>query len=147
MSKLYAMIAAIGLALLAACGAPAGPGSAAGAAVPAALDGTTWTLTGIDAGAGPQPPAAGRDPLTFSFAQGRLGGSAGCNRLSASYTQIGETLSIGALAGTKMACAAPLMEQESVVSAILIDAERATVAGDTLTIGAADGRSLVLSRV
>jgi heat shock protein HslJ len=120
-------------------------GEAAGGAS-AELEGTSWLLSGIDAGEGPQAPAAGRGEAKFSFAQGRLAGSAGCNRLSASYSQSGETISVGPIVGTKMACPEPLMQQENAVSAILMGAERALVAGDTLTISAADGRSLVFSR-
>lgn len=122
------------------------PAAGAARGAPADLDGTTWLLTGIDAGQGAAAPAAGRGEPTFSFAEGRLGGSAGCNRMSASYSQSGETLSVGPIMSTKMACPEPLMQQESAVGAILMAAERAVVAGDTLTISAADGRSLVFSR-
>lgn len=54
-----------------------------------------------------------RARVTIAFAgDGRVAGSDGCNRFAGGYTLAGAALSFGALAGTRMACAPALMEQE-----------------------------------
>ena len=45
--------------------------------------------------------------------EGRVAGSGGCNRFSGAYTQEGDTVRIGPLMSTRMACADPaVMKQE-----------------------------------
>ena len=44
--------------------------------------------------------------------QGRLVGAGGCNRLMGSWKQDGPQLQFGQVAGTRMACPPPAMEQE-----------------------------------
>ncbi|MGP1691963.1 MAG: META domain-containing protein [Giesbergeria sp.] len=46
------------------------------------------------------------------FADGRLAGSATCNRIIGSYTSEGQTLSIAPVGTTMMACPEALMNQE-----------------------------------
>lgn len=46
------------------------------------------------------------------FRDGRVAGHSGCNRYTGSYAQEGETLKLGPLAATKMACSPERMEQE-----------------------------------
>ncbi|MGG5822218.1 META domain-containing protein [Falsiroseomonas sp. HW251] len=54
-----------------------------------------------------------RSRVTIAFAgDGRAAGSDGCNRFAGGYTLAGAALSFSALAGTRMACAPALMEQE-----------------------------------
>jgi heat shock protein HslJ len=89
------------LALAAACGGTAGDDDE-GSADALPLEGVEWVLTsGIDVD-GWEAVAP-----TAAFADGSLAGSTGCNRYNASYTVDGETLEIGAVASTRMACPPP----------------------------------------
>ena len=69
------------------------------------LEGPTWRLDspGGPAGDAKDPKAA---PLTVRFVDGRASGFSGCNRFTGSYTRDGDTLTVGHLAGTMMACRA-----------------------------------------
>lgn len=108
-----------------------------------ALAGTSWTLSQID---GAEPASDGR-PAGVEFDQaGRLSGSTGCNRFFGGYTVAGAALSLGQMGSTRMACPEPLMAQETTFLAILGEAATYAVDGDTLTISAADGRTLVFAR-
>ncbi len=44
---------------------------------------------------------------TATFDDGRLAGSTGCNRYTGPYSVEGETLELGAVASTRMACVPP----------------------------------------
>ena len=68
-----------------------------GAAVNApAFEGVPWTLT-----------SGGEHAPSATFADGTVAGSSGCNRYTATYKLDGETLEIGTVATTKMACPPP----------------------------------------
>jgi len=73
-----------------------------------------WTVTGYNDGASAVvSPAAGTE-LTATFgADGIVSGSSGCNTYNGSYTLTGETLAIGPLGTTRMACPEPIMTQET----------------------------------
>lgn len=69
------------------------------------LFGITWNLTELN---GQPPPAgAGGKPATLLLEQAehRASGFAGCNRMTGSFTQAGESLSFGPMVMTRMACA------------------------------------------
>ena len=128
------------LALLMACSAPTSPDTDAQAVAaadvapspaPAAsglsidashLDANHWLLTSA-ASADNQPIDAlfpnEEVPLQLDFNEGRLNISGGCNRHSGSYQIQGQTLSVGSLASTRRACAAPLMEADRAIAAQL----------------------------
>jgi heat shock protein HslJ len=53
----------------------------------------------------PQDAAVARPSATFE--EGRVGGSTGCNRFTGSYTLDGDSLELGQLASTQMACIPP----------------------------------------
>lgn len=107
------------------------------------LTGTSWTLSEL-AGA---PPVTGESSATIEFDdEGRVAGSSGCNRFFGGYTVEGETLTIGQVGSTMMACSPELMQQEQSLFATLGQAATYTVAGDTLTITAADGTTVVFAR-
>jgi len=75
------------------------------------LAGSEWTLVAWDPGA----PAPDDPAITLAFRDGRLGGSAGCNRYFAS-PQAGPSpgeLAIGPVGTTRMACPDPLADIES----------------------------------
>lgn len=81
-----------------------------------------WLLTSA-ATAGNQPIDVlfpnEETPLQLDFNDGRLSISGGCNRHSGSYQIQGETLSVGSLASTRRACAAPLMDADRAIAAQL----------------------------
>ena len=103
--------------------------------IPAApLEGTTWQLT--------SPVGAG-DPLTVRFAEGRASGFSGCNRFVGGFKRDGDTLTVGPLGGTMMACPEPRMAVEKRFLDALAGAQRVAIAGDRLTLTPASGASLV----
>ena len=74
------------------------------------LSGTSWLLDQLDFN---QPPLAD-GPITASFIEGQVSGSAGCNTYSAAVSSdSGQALAIGPAAATKKACLEPLMNQET----------------------------------
>lgn len=102
-------------------GAPAATAPAAPAADAGALEGRRWTLeTATDARgariAALFPPGA---VLALEFADGRVSATGACNRMSGTYRIAGDTLRIGPLATTKMACKGPLMAAEAAFAALL----------------------------
>jgi heat shock protein HslJ len=119
------------------CGGPVSqpPGSA--------LEASGWRITHIDG-----RPALADVQADLSFSDGRVSGTAGCNRLSGSYTQNRASLSFGQMAMTRMACMGPRGEQEDVVVAILN--QPLTIRfGERMTMvwTAADGRTIELRRL
>ncbi|GAA5532171.1 META and DUF4377 domain-containing protein [Deinococcus aluminii] len=104
------------------------------------LDGT-WTLTG---GTALRPVPGSLPSLTLSG--GRVTGSGGCNRLTGTFQAKGETLSFGALATTRMACAPAVNAQEQAFLAFLKTPLTAQVQGQTLTLTNAAGKTLVFRR-
>src|SRR6187200_893521 len=91
--------AAASLALLLALGFAGGCGGddeEAGSFV-----GIPWEVSsGIDLGGGDAVPSA-------TFTNDTVGGSTGCNRFTASYTVDGDSMEIGKIASTRMACPPP----------------------------------------
>ncbi|MBI1264807.1 MAG: META domain-containing protein [Alphaproteobacteria bacterium] len=83
--------------------------------------------------------------LSIRFEEGRVSGSAGCNRFTGGYTLTGESLTLTRLASTQMACAdGAVMDQETRLLArlsqvVMFDLtedgalELRTGAGDTIT--------------
>jgi heat shock protein HslJ len=72
---------------------------------------------------------------------GKIGGKSGCNGYSANYRLTGETLNVyQPMAGTRMACAPALMNQERAFQTLLESAASLTVTPDGgLLIKSADG--------
>ena len=75
---------------------------------PAALDGTHWQILSIDG----RPVVAGAE-ASLGFADGRISGTAGCNRLSGSFASDGNRLTVSQVATTRMMCPPELMAQEA----------------------------------
>ena len=89
-------------------------GCGGGALAPETLNDTSWTILSVN-GKNALPDVE----ANLSFAEGRVTGTAGCNRLMGGYTQNGDTLDFSQSASTMMACPAPQMEQERAVFAAL----------------------------
>jgi len=94
------------------------------------LAGTSWVLESIPDFTLEQT----RKPVTLLFGtDNHISGNGGCNRYGGDYTQSGDSLSIGHLLSTKMACT-PGMETESHLMYALQEANRATVTGGKLEL-------------
>lgn len=79
------------------------------------LQGGEWVVEDINGGG-----IIDRSRVTLNFWQdGRVTGRTSCNNFMGQYQLTGEGLSIGQIAGTRMACAPSLMEQEQRVLANL----------------------------
>lgn len=106
-------IVLMGLAIMSACSM----GINANSPTPEqALDKQVWQLTAIEGKVLPKDAAV----PNLKFANGRLTGFTGCNRLFANYSATAEgSLSLGALGTTKMACLGAGGELERAVLAAL----------------------------
>jgi heat shock protein HslJ len=93
------------------------------------LEGTTWRVTQL----GGESPV-GETILTARFEDGRISGDAGCNGFSGGYTTDGDTIEIGPLATTLIACPPPIDAQERAYTGALEQADRYEVGGETLTL-------------
>lgn len=104
------------------------------------LEGSAWRLTEYTDAQGARVSAAARTAIRF--ADGRITGEAGCNRMSAGYSASGTTISIRTGASTMMACPEPAMSQESAFLALLPQVGSFRIAGDELQLLSASGEML-----
>jgi len=115
------------------------PSATAGTPSAADLAGRVFIVTG----------ATGHDlvpntEVTLTFKDGRIGVSAGCNQMSGAYDVKGGTLAIAQMMTTEMACAAPLMTQDTWIStflpgaAVTLDGPTLTLAKEGVTVTATD---------
>jgi heat shock protein HslJ len=133
MKKIILVIILTSLAL-AACGSAGGS---------AALAGTTWKLVSYGSASNPTPAVSdAKTALTFDK-DGKLSGNVGCNSISGDYTLNGEQVNFGAVVTTLMACADPLMQQESAVLKMFSGTVKYTVTSGQLTLTSADGATAV----
>ena len=121
-----------GLVLLAADGRPV----LRFAASSRSLAGTHWTAVGVNNGRGGVASLVTGTEIDARFDRdGRVTGSAGCNRLTGAWTSGGgEALSIGPLATTRRACPGPpgVMDQETAFLAALARVTTYRLDGDRL---------------
>ncbi len=124
------VLAVLGM-LAAGCGSSGGDGGDGG--LP--LEGTAWVLQSRDDG-GTTVPVPEGVVVTARFIDGRVAGRGGCNRYSAGYTLDGDSLSIGPVASTLMACPEPAASLETAFLSAL--GRTATYATDSTTLTLAD---------
>ncbi len=107
----------------------------------ATIEGPTWQLTALG---GQSPSVAGSEkrPVTTRFEGGRVSGFSGCNQYTGAYTLNRDSVVIGSLAGTMMACSEPLMALEKAVMGALTGTLSYAITGDRLTLTPASGASL-----
>lgn len=107
------------------------------------LAGTFWNVTSYNNGKEAVVGVLADTTVTVNFgASGEIGGSAGCNSFSGSYTSDGAgAIEIGMLASTMMACMEPegVMDQETQFLAALMAGTVYTIDGSTLELRDADG--------
>jgi hypothetical protein len=90
------------------------------------LAGSEWGMGGTD--------------QYIQFREGRLAGHSGCNRYTGSYSQDGQSLKLGPLAATRMACAPERMEQERAWFQMLDKVRGFEATHLVLKLKAADGK-------
>ncbi len=109
------------LIALTACALPGAPGAAP-------LVGSEWRLEDLG-GRG----VLDRVQATLAFPEaGRVAGNSSCNRFFGSYTLMQDRIALGQLAGTRMACAPAVDEQETRYLDALQKAQRLEVQGTTM---------------
>jgi len=102
---------------------------------PQTLAGTSWRVTGYNNGREAVVSVIAGTNVTMTFStDGRVSGSAGCNRYSAPYVSEGPKLTFGAIAATRRMCTLPegVMEQEQRFVKALEAVTSADVDGDRL---------------
>jgi heat shock protein HslJ len=132
--KYLAAVALAGIMILAVA-ACQGADSAAGDP----LDGTSWMLTAYR-----KTRPISRTTITATFEDGQVRGSAGCNSYGGSYQVSDDTITVGAIAITEMACLEPegAMDQELMFVEFLTDAQTFRLADGQLQILRSDGEAL-----
>ncbi|MFI8824050.1 META domain-containing protein [Streptomyces sp. NPDC053431] len=106
------------------------------------LVGTTWTVDALlDGETAAALPAGseGKAKLTFGK-DGRLTGSLGCNRVTAPAKVTDRTITLGAIATTRMMCTGPQMELETKLYDALDGPLAYRLDHRTLTVTDADGQ-------
>jgi heat shock protein HslJ len=106
------------------------------------LAGTSWNVTGYNNGRQAVVSVLKGTSLTLAFTgDGKVAGSAGCNRYTAAYTSEGQKLTIGPAAATRKMCAQPdrVMEQEQQFLKALETVATARFEGDRLQLRTAEG--------
>jgi heat shock protein HslJ len=106
------------------------------------LGGTTWTVLSYNNGKQAAVSVATGTSLTLDFgADGRVSGSAGCNRFTGTYTAPAGAVSMTGVAATRRMCAEPagVMEQEAAYLTALTTGTRVRIDGDRLEIRTNDG--------
>ncbi len=99
----------------------------------AALKETYWKIVAIN-GSAVHLDEKAREPSIVFRRDGRLGATAGCNRLTGAYESKGRTLKIGPAASTMMACPPPLAERERALVQALGAARSFAIAGPAMVV-------------
>jgi len=106
------------------------------------LSGTRWSLVSIGGS-----PVLASESTSLQFEKGRLAGSDGCNRYATGYSVSEASLRIGPnIAGTRMACAQPIMEEAATFIGILGRTAGYRRDGDRMTLLDGSGRPLASFR-
>ena len=105
---------------------------------------TTWVLTHLASAEGVLLPALPEARATIEFADGRIGGSASCNRFTTTgpLTDIPDTIAI-----TMMMCPEPIMEQEQRYLFLLPRIEDVRLVDDDLIAQDANGADILVWRM
>jgi len=110
---------------------PAAP--AAVAAAGSGIEGRTWRLTQLT-GLAPEDLAVIRGGVTLRLEGGRVQAFGGCNRMAGGYALAADRLTVGALAGTMMACPEVESRVESAFAKSLAGAFAVRAEGDRLAL-------------
>jgi len=111
---------------------------------PVSLTGTLWNANTIGNPQALTGVLTGTQPTAEFSEDGTVSGTDGCNRYHGTYTVEGDTLSVGKLAISMMACEPDVSQQASDFTAALEGATTFTVDGTSLVLFADDGRMLLV---
>lgn len=130
------------LLVLASCG-DSGTPDAAARTVPD-LDTTSWIVTSVTENGNPRALVPDSE-IRVSFTDGAIAIDGGCNHLGGRYALSSDSeLTTESLAGTDMACAQPLMDQDTwLTGTVFAKPLLASVSGQALTLSR-DGLEIVL---
>ena len=110
----------------------------------ASLEGTQWTLSGIAQDGGMGSTAIDAD-ITAIFENGTMAGSAGCNSYTADYSVEGDTLQLGTIISTQIACDdEERNEREALFLAALAETTAYDISRDTLRLTDGAGNDLIV---
>ncbi len=102
------------------------------------LDGSSWTLV---EGAGISIPDG--VTMTIGFEGGRASGTGGCNRFTGSYEEDGESVSLGQVASTRMACLDDVMSAETAYLSALESVSSSSASEGELVLSDGSGGELL----
>lgn len=111
-------------------------------AQPQDVTSTSWSITGYNNGKQAVVSVLAGTTLTLDFGtEGRVTGSAGCNRFTGAYTAADTTVAISGAAATRRMCVQPagIMEQEAAYLKALEMGTHVRIDGSRLEIRTADG--------
>jgi heat shock protein HslJ len=128
------------LAFTLACGGPRTPQEP----MPTGLTGVNWRLVTLQ-GRSPAPSATGVDPSLMLSDTRTVSGYSGCNQFSGSYTIRADSLRMGALTTTRMACTGNMMLEQNYLAA-LGATDRFKVSPDSLILYQRGAPGLVYKR-
>jgi len=142
--SVFLPLVAAGALVLAACGsdsassdAPEPDGRNSASSDAPEPDGRDFVSTSVEG----QALVEGTD-IQISFADGALTANAGCNTLGGDYTLDGDTLEVGPMFGTEMACEPSLMDQDTWLTEFLTSAPTVSLVDDELTLANDDGTTI-----
>lgn len=134
MRRALVTMTVLAIGWIAAACSPGGSGAGGG------LEGTSWTVVTI---AGAPTIADARPSMSFGL-EGQVGGTSGCNQYRATFHTSGDSIAIGDLASTKMACDPARNAQEQAFTLALTSVDGWRLADDgSLEL---DGPSAILAR-
>lgn len=109
------------------------------------LVGTDWNLTSFHTADAVTSILNGSTIGALFAEDGQVSGSAGCNNYFGGYTLAGDSLTVGPLGASRMACSEPdgVMQQETVYLSMLDSTASYVIDGATLTLLNADGAALL----
>jgi heat shock protein HslJ len=111
------------------------------------LTDTSWQVSSINNGKGGVTGVREGTALTLNFgADGKLSGSAGCNRFQATYETEGNTITIGPAAATRRMCPEPVMEQENAFLKALTGTLTTRFEGDRVELRTEAGSLMVSAK-
>jgi heat shock protein HslJ len=102
---------------------------------PKPLTGTNWTLESVHTGQSVSSVISESSMTAVFEKDGRVSGSAGCNRYFAGYNLTGTKIFMSGIGSTKMACAQPgVMNQETLFLHLLSATRSYTIEGNLLSL-------------
>lgn len=113
---------------------------------PPRLEGVTWEATGFNNNRQAVVGLQAEGQITFSFADGAVSGTAGCNSFRSPYTAEGNRITIGPAVTTRKVCTESLMLQEREFLAALESAVVWAIDGDVLDMHRADEQRAVMAK-